>query len=201
MHDDLLVGHDILAVLVNKLLVRGGAVHAGCYEDAHTGLGGGGMDAAQQDRHRHARGNGARVVGADDDDVLLASAEFLELGRAVGIVEGILDELLLVLARLELVLVPLHKPGEVLLVEAQMHSLVVIGQIKLIHGVRSFFLTRCRSGHGIVGEGYTPRELPSTDDLLPFAVIYQEGNLLRKKPKGLAGGIEAAFIFANMEGL
>ena len=149
VHDDLLVCHDVLAVLVDELLVCGGAVHTSSHEDAHAGLGSGGVDATQQDGHRHARGNRARVVRADDDDVLLASAELLKLGRAVGVVERILDELLLALAWLELVLVPLHKPGEVLLVEAQMHCLVVVGQIKLIHGVRSFFLTRRRSGHGV----------------------------------------------------
>ena len=135
VHDDLLVGHDVLSVLVDELLVRGGAVHAGCHKDAHAGLGGRSVDAAQQDRHCHARGDRARVVRADDDDVLLAGAELLELGRAVRIVEGILDKLLLALARLELVLVTLHNPGEVLLVEAQMHGLVVVGQIKLIHGL------------------------------------------------------------------
>ena len=138
VHDDLLVGNDVLAVLVDELLVRGGTVHARGHEDAHACLRRRGVDAAKQDGHRHARGHGTRVVGADDDDVTLARAKLLELGRAVGVVEGVLDELLLALGRLEVVLVALHEAGEVLVLETNGHRLVVIRQFGLEHGSNRF---------------------------------------------------------------
>ena len=138
MHDNLLVGDDVLAVLVDELLVRGGTVHARGHEDAHARLRRRGVDAAKQDGHRHARGHGTRVVGADDDDVTLARAKLLELGRAVGVVEGVLDELLLALGRLEVILVALHEAGEVLVLETDGHRLVVIRQFGFEHGSNRF---------------------------------------------------------------
>ena len=133
VHDDLLLGHDLLAVLVDELLVGGGTVHAGGDKDAHASLGRGGVDAAEQDGHGHAGGNGTRVIGADDDDVALAAAELLELGRTIGVVQGLLDELLLARLGLELVLMAFHQAGEVLVFQLEMHGLVVKRQVCLKH--------------------------------------------------------------------
>ena len=83
MHNDFLVGDDLLAVLVNEFLVRRGAMHAGRDQDAYTCLGSGSVDVMQQNRHRHTRGNGTRMVGANDDDILLASTKLLERRRAI----------------------------------------------------------------------------------------------------------------------
>lgn len=71
VHDDFLVGNDLLAILVDELLVRRRTVHARSNQNTHTGLGRSGMNVMQQNRHRHTRGNGTRMIGANDDDVLL----------------------------------------------------------------------------------------------------------------------------------
>ena len=74
-----------------------------------------------------------RVIGADDDDVALAAAELLELGRTIGVVQGLLDELLLARLGLELVLMAFHQAGEVLVFQLEMHGLVVKRQVCLKH--------------------------------------------------------------------
>ena len=83
MHDDLLVRNDLLAVLVYELFVRRRTVHTRGNQNTHTGLGCSGMNVMQQNRHRHTRRNGTRMVGANDDDILLASTKLLERRRAI----------------------------------------------------------------------------------------------------------------------
>ena len=78
MHNDFLVGNDVLAILVDELLVRRRTVHTRSNQNTHTSLGRSGMNVMQQNRHRHTRGNGTRMVGADDDDVLFTSTKLLE---------------------------------------------------------------------------------------------------------------------------
>ena len=133
-------------------------MHAGGNEDAHAGVGRGGVDAAQLDGHRHARGNRARVVGANDDDVLLAGTELLERGGVVGVVEGVLDELLLGLVTLKLVLVTDERAGEVFVLEPHGLGGVVERDFHLEHGGCLLAVARDRND----GRGRAPDE--------PFAV-------------------------------
>ena len=125
MHDDLLVSDDLLAVLVNEFLVRRGAMHAGRDQDAHTCLRSGSVDVMQQNRHRHTRGNGTRMVGANDDNILFASTKLLERRRAIRIGKRLLYQLFLRFRGLKLVLMTLHHTREVLILELQMQRLVV----------------------------------------------------------------------------
>ena len=125
MHDDLLVSDDLLAVLVDKLLVRRRTVHAGRDQYAHTRLGSGSVDVMQQNRHRHTRGNGTRMVGANDDDILLASTKLLERRRAIRVGKRLLYQLFLRFCSLKLVLMTFHHTREVLILELQMQRLVV----------------------------------------------------------------------------
>ena len=78
VHNDFLVGNDLLAVLVDELLVRRRTMHTRSNQNANACLRRSGVDVMQQNRHRHTRGNGARMVGANDDDILLASTKLLE---------------------------------------------------------------------------------------------------------------------------
>ena len=78
VHDDFLVGNDLLAILVDELLVRRRTVHTRSNQNTHASLGRSRMDVMQQNRHRHTRGNGTRMVGANDDNILLASTKLLE---------------------------------------------------------------------------------------------------------------------------
>ena len=83
VHNDFLVGNDLLAVLVDELLVRRRTMHTRSNQNANARLRRSGVDVMQQNRHGHTRGNGTRMVGANDDNVLLASAKLLERRRAI----------------------------------------------------------------------------------------------------------------------
>ena len=117
VHDDLLVGNDLLAILVDELLVRRRTMHTRRNQNTHTSLGRGSMDVMQQNRHGNARGNGTRMVGADDDDILLASTKLLERRRAIRVGKRLLYQLFLRFCSLKLVLVTFHHTREVLILE------------------------------------------------------------------------------------
>ena len=125
MHDDFLVGDDLLAILVDELLMRRGTVHAGRNQNTHASLGRSGMNVMQQNRHRHTRRNGTRMVGADDDNVLLASTKLLERRRAIRIGKRRLNQFFLRFRGLKLVLMTFHHTREVLVLELQMQRLMV----------------------------------------------------------------------------
>ena len=125
VHNDFLVGNDLLAVLVDEFLMRRRTMHTRSNQNAHASLGRGGVDAAEQDGHGHAGGNGARVVGADDDDVALASTKLLERRRAIRVGKRLPYQLFLRFRGLKLVLMTFHHTREVLILELQMQRLVV----------------------------------------------------------------------------
>ena len=125
MHNDFLVDNDLLAVLVDELLVRRRTMHAGRDQDTHTRLGSGSVDVMQQNRHRHTRGNGTRMIGANDDDILLGSTKLLERRRAIRVGKRLLYQLFLRFRGLKLVLMTFHHTREVLILELQMQRLVV----------------------------------------------------------------------------
>ena len=83
VHNDFLVGNNLLAILVDEFLVRRRTVHTRSNQNTHSSLGRSGMEVMQQNRHRHTRGNGTRMIGANDDDILLASTKLLERRRAI----------------------------------------------------------------------------------------------------------------------
>ena len=125
VHNDFLVGNDFLTVLVDELLVRRRTMHTRSNQNTHASLGRGGMDVMQQNRHRHTRGNGTRMVGANDDNILLASTKLLERRRAIRVGKRLLYQLFLRFRGLKLVLMTLHHTREVLILELQMQRLVV----------------------------------------------------------------------------
>ena len=120
VHNDFLVGNDLLAIFVDEFLVRRRTVHTRSDQDAHTCLRSGSVDVMQQNRHRHTRGNGTRMVGANDDDILLASTKLLERRRAIRVGKRLLYQLFLRFRSLKLVLVTFHHTREVLILEFQM---------------------------------------------------------------------------------
>ena len=125
MHNDFLVGNDLLAILVDELLVRRRTMHTRSNQNAHASLGRSGMDVMQQNRHRYTRGNGTRMVGANDDNILLASTKLLERRRAIRVGKRLLYQLFLRFRGLKLVLMTFHHTREVLILELQMQRLVV----------------------------------------------------------------------------
>lgn len=125
MHNDFLVGNDLLTILIDELLVRRRTVHTRSNQNTHASLGRSGMNVMQQNRHRHTRGNGARVVGTNDDDVLFASTKLLERRRAIRVGKRLLYQLFLRFRSLKLVLMTFHHTREVLVLELQMQRLVV----------------------------------------------------------------------------
>ena len=125
VHNDFLVGNDLLAVLVDELLVRRRTMHTRSNQNANARLGRSGMDVIQQNRHRHTRGNGARMIGANDDNILLASTKLLERRRGIRISKRLFYQLLLRFRSLKLVLMTLHHTCEVLVLKLQMQRLVV----------------------------------------------------------------------------
>ena len=125
VHNDFLVGNDLLAILIDELLVRRRTVHTRSNQNTHTGLGRSGMNVMQQNRHRHTRGNGTRMIGANDDDILFASAKLLERRRAIRVGKRLLYQLFLRFRSLKLVLMTFHHTREVLVLELQMQRLVV----------------------------------------------------------------------------
>ena len=125
VHNDFLVGNDLLAVLVDEFLVRRRTVHTRSNQNTHTSLGRSGMDVMQQNRHRYTRGNGTRMVGANNDNILLASTELLERRRAIRVGKRLLYQLFLRFRGLKLVLMTFHHTREILILELQMQRLVV----------------------------------------------------------------------------
>ena len=125
VHNDFLVGNDLLAVLVDELLVRRRTMHTRSNQNANARLRRSGMDVMQQNRHRHTRRNGTRMVGANDDNILLASTKLLERRRAIRVGKRLLYQLFLRFRGLKLVLMTLHHTREVLILELQMQRLVV----------------------------------------------------------------------------
>ena len=125
VHNDFLVGNDLLAVLVDELLVRRRTMHTRSNQNTHASLGRSRMDVMQQNRHRHTRGNGTRMIGANNDDILLASTKLLERRRAIRIGKRLLYQLFLRFCSLKLVLMTFHHTREVLILELQMQRLVV----------------------------------------------------------------------------
>ena len=125
VHNDFLVGNDFLAVLVDELLVRRRTMHTRSNQNANARLRRSGVDVMQQNRHRHTRGNGARMVGANNDNILLASAKLLERRRAIRVGKRLLYQLFLRFCGLKLVLMTFHHTREVLILELQMQRLVV----------------------------------------------------------------------------
>ena len=83
VHNDFLVSNDLLAILVDELLVRRRTMHTRSNQNTHASLGRSGMDVMQQNRHRHTRGDGTRMIGANNDNILLASTKLLERRRAI----------------------------------------------------------------------------------------------------------------------
>ena len=125
VHNDFLVGNDLLAVLVDELLVRRRTMHTRSNQNTHAGLGRSGMDVMQQNRHRHTRGNGTRMIGANNDNILLASTKLLERRRTIRVGKRLLYQLFLRFCSLKLVLMTFHHTREVLILELQMQRLVV----------------------------------------------------------------------------
>ena len=125
MHNDFLVGNDVLAILIDELLVRRRTVHTRSNQNTHTGLGRSGMNVMQQNRHRHTRRNGTRMVRADNYDILFASTKLLERRRAIRVGKRLLYQLFLRFCSLKLVLMTFHHTREVLVLELQMQRLVV----------------------------------------------------------------------------
>ena len=125
VHNDFLVGNDLLAILVDEFLVRRRTMHACSNQNANACLRRSRVDVMQQNRHRHTRGNGARMVGANDDDILLASTKLLERRRAIRVGKRLLYQLFLRFCSLKLVLMTFHHTREVLILELQMQCLVV----------------------------------------------------------------------------
>ena len=125
VHNDFLVGNDLLAILVDEFLVCRRTVHTRSNQNTHASLGRSGMDVMQQNRHRHTRGNGTRMIGANDDNILLASTKLLERRRAIRVGKRLLYQLFLRFRGLKLVLMTLHHTSEVLILELQMQRLVV----------------------------------------------------------------------------
>ena len=136
VHNDFLVGNDLLAVLVDELLVRRRTMHTRSNQNANARLRRSGMDVMQQNRHRHTRGNGTRMIGANDDNILLASTKLLERRRAVRVGKRLLHQLFLRFRGLKLVLMTFHHTREVLILEFQMQRLVV---------KRQFTFKQCRA--------------------------------------------------------
>ena len=125
VHNDFLVGNNLLAVLVDEFLVRRRTMHTRSNQNANASLRRSGVDVMQQNRHRHTRGNGARMVGANDDNILLASTKLLERRRAIRVGKRFLYQLFLRFCGLKLVLMTFHHTREVLILELQMQRLVV----------------------------------------------------------------------------
>ena len=125
VHNDFLVGNDLLAVLVDELLVRRRTMHTRSNQNANARFRRSRMDVMQQNRHRHTRGNGARMVRANDDNILFASTKLLERRRAIRVGKRLLYQLFLRFRGLKLVLMTLHHTREVLILELQMQRLVV----------------------------------------------------------------------------
>ena len=125
VHNDFLVGNDLLAVLVDELLVRRRTMHTCSNQNANARLRRSGVDVMQQNRHRHTRGNGARMVGANDDNILLASTKLLERRRTIRVGKRLLYQLFLRFRGLKLVLMTFHHTREILILELQMQRLVV----------------------------------------------------------------------------
>ena len=125
VHNDFLVGNDLLAVLVDELLVRRRTMHTRSNQNTHASLGRSRMDVMQQNRHRHTRGNGTRMIGANDDNILLASTKLLERRRAIRVGKRLLHQLFLRFCSLKLVLMTFHHTRKVLILELQMQRLVV----------------------------------------------------------------------------
>ena len=125
MHNDFLVGNDFLTVLVDEFLVRRRTMHTRSNQNANARFRRSRMDVMQQNRHRHTRGNGARMVGANDDNILFASTKLLERRRAIRVGKRLLYQLFLRFRGLKLVLMTLHHTREVLILELQMQRLMV----------------------------------------------------------------------------
>ena len=125
VHNDFLVGNNLLAILVDEFLVRRRTVHTRSNQNTHSSLGRSGMDVMQQNRHRHTRGNGARMIGANNDNILLASTKLLERRRAIRVGKRLLYQLFLRFRGLKLVLMTFHHTREVLILELQIQRLVV----------------------------------------------------------------------------
>ena len=143
VHDDLLVGDNLLAILVDELLMRRRTVHTSRNQNTNASLGSCSMNVMQQNRHRHTRRNRTRMVRTDDNDILLASTKLLERRRAIRIGKRLLYQLFLRFRGLKLILMTLHHTCEVLVLELQMQRLMVKRQFtfKQRRAPSSFHLT------------------------------------------------------------
>ena len=119
--DDLLVGDDVLAELVDELFPGGLAVAAGGDQQGDVGVGAALADLLQHRGDDDLAGHRAGVVGADDDDLLLALGHDGQGRGADGVGHGGAHELVRGAGGLVLVHMALHDAGEAALgdIEAQ----------------------------------------------------------------------------------
>ena len=93
MDDDALMGDDVLAVAIQKLLLRRGAVAACGHKDGNVGFRISGADFPQNDGHQQAAGDRARMIAGYDDDFLLAANALAQRQTAVRMRNGVFDQL------------------------------------------------------------------------------------------------------------
>ena len=140
MDDDLLLGHDVGAELVDQLLLGGLTVAAGGDEDSDVGVGVALADLRQHLGHDDLAGHGTGVVAGDDDNLLLALSHDGQLGGADGVLQGLTDQLLL--GQLGLVVVHLRGQdgAQPLLGNVNGKGLLTVRELNDGHG---YFLLHC----------------------------------------------------------
>ena len=87
------MGDDVLAVAIQKLLLRRSAVAACGHEDGDIGVRVSRADFPQDDGHQQAAGDGARVIAGDDDDLLFAADALAQRQSAVRMSDSVLHQL------------------------------------------------------------------------------------------------------------